>query len=196
MIDFTELLRTPEAKRARSGSEDSTPEKQSTDPMIPDLVEEGADGEETKKKTKKVFPSATAWYPGRGGKIPGHLTQSDVNDQKKSYWEAHREEWAEAEPMLKHIVVAPGGGDEHGLACEICMAYRIAHPGDKSCSRCQLAWGKQMQIRKADLLRHVQGGSGTLHQRALAWKKDLDGSVEAGAEEEARLSTMHARFCD
>ena len=143
---------------------------------------------------KKWRPSDDKWYPGK--KIPGDLAQSDVQKTLQSFWRMHREEWSEEEPQLKHIIEMPGEVSEYCLACAICMAYRMAHPEDKGCKRCMLAMGKHTHVRKADLLRHVQGGSRTLHMRALAWKKENDGAMEAQAKEDSRLSTMHPIFRD
>ena len=148
-----------------------------------------------KTLTMKTWkPSDDKWYPGK--KIPGHLAKSDVQETLQSFWRTHHEEWSEEEPQLKHIIETPGEVSEYCLACEICVAYRMAHPDDKACKRCRLAMGKHMHVRKADLLRHVQGGSGTLHMRALAWKKENDGAMEAQAKEDSRLSTMHPIFRD
>ncbi len=135
-----------------------------------------------KKKREKEEKKAKKWYPGRD-KIPGDLS-ADGRDALFDFWMKHQEEWTAENPELQHIVSDKSEGNEKfNLGCEVCMAYFRAHPEDKSFKRCNLAKGEHAQVRKADLLRHVEGGPGTLHQKALAWKTaDADADVIEEAE--------------
>jgi len=175
----------PGGKEATTPEKEPRPEEDATGPEDDEGEKDEKRSRRRRQQRKKAAKKQKVWYPGRD-KIAGASAA-----RLQGYWEKHREEWVEKEPELQHITET-GVENNFLLGCEVCMAYSMAHPEEKSCRRCKLAKGEHPQVRKADLLRHVNGGDGTLHQKAQQWRTK-DAEEDEAEANSPRHSTMHPR---